>query len=862
MELRDHRVYFKNHHNSLPVPFGICADFEANTEKISGCQPSDEKSYTEKYQKHTACGFGYKVVCHYDQKYSRDLVIYRGEDCIQKFIKCMFEEVKNCQKVIREHFNKPLIMTDRDQRSFRMTKRCYICRKKYREEDVPVRDHCHVTGKYRGSAHQSCNLKLQIPAENIKIPVVFHNLKGYDSHFIINELGEFIKGEEYIPDNAYIMDEEGKMVKDESPIKIPVKVIAQNSEKYMAFYIGKHLAFIDSLAFLNSSLDKLSSNLEEDDYIYTKDYYNDPLQFNLMKRKGVYPYDYMDSFSKFNDTELPSIEEFYSQLTDTNISEDDYKHAKDVWNTFNLKNMGEYHDLYLKTDILLLVDVFESFRKTCLAYYKLDPLHYISAPGLAWDAMLKMTGINLELITDIDMQLFIEKGIRGGTSYIAHRHAEANNKYMKNFDVNKFISYILYLDANNLYGWAMSQPLPYGNFKWVESDRVIRKREGIGHIYEVDLEYPEELHDLHNDFPCAPEKIKVDDDMLSAYCREIKDKFNISSGNVNKLIPTLNDKENYVLHEENLKLYLSLGLKLKKVHRVLEFSEKPWLKPYIDFNTEKRKDAKNAFEKDFFKLMNNSVFGKTIENVRKRCDIKLETDRDHLLRLIAKPEYVGHKIFNENLVAVHMKHRFLKLDKPSYVGMCILDLSKVLMYDFHYNFIKAKYSDLAKLLFTDTDSLCYHIQTDDVYQDLDNHREMFDNSDYSKSSKFYFDNNKKVIGKMKDEAAGNIITSFVGLKSKMYSYLVELIDGVKNNKVCKGISKNVTKRELEHKDYLSCLLNSTFSKHKMKTFRSDHHVVSSYEINKISLSCFDDKRYILDDGITSYAYGHWRSLKN
>ena len=256
--------------------------------------------------------------------------------------------------------------------------------------------------------------------------------------------------------------------------------------------------------------------------------------------------------------------------------------------------------------------------------------------------------------------------------------------------------------------------------------------------------------------------------------------------------------------------------------------------------------------------MNNSVFGKTIENVRKRCDIKLETDREHLLRQVAKPEYAGHKIFNENLVAVHMKHRFLKLDKPSYVGMCILDLSKVLMYDFHYNFIKKKYGDLAKLLFTDTDSLCYHIQTDDVYQDLDNHRDMFDNSDYSKSSKFYFDENKKVIGKMKDEAAGNIIISFVGLKSKMYSYLVELIDGVKNNKVCKGISKNIIKRELEHKNYLSCLLNSTISKHKMNTIRSDHHVVSSYEINKISLSCFDDKRYILDDGITSYAYGHYK----
>ena len=210
-----------------------------------------------------------------------------------------------------------------------------------------------------------------------------------------------------------------------------------------------------------------------------------------------------------------------------------------------------------------------------------------------------------------------------------------------------------------------------------------------------------------------------------------------------------------------------------------------------------------------------------------------------------------------------MKKKFLKCDKPSYVGMCILDLSKVLMYDFHYNFIKAKYGDLAILLFTDTDSLCYLIITDDVYEDLYQSKDMFDNSDYSKSSKFFFDENKKVIGKIKDEAAGNPITSFIGLKSKMYSYKVELSDGeIKNNKACKGIKKDVVKRDIDHKDYIDCLQNNTIVKHKMKTIRSDHHVISSYEINKTSLSCFDDKRYILDDGITSYAYGHVNTLQS
>ena len=431
-------------------------------------------------------------------------------------MKCMFEEVQNCQEIIRENFNKPLKMTGEDEEAFQKATHCHICEKKYRVDDVSVRDHCHVTGKYRGSAHQTCNLKLQISAEKIKIPVVFHNLKGYDSHFIINELGEIIKKAK------------------ETEERITIKVIALNAEKYMAFYVGEHLSFIDSFQFMNSSLDKLAGNLSEDDFIYTKKYFTDPVQFNLMKRKGVFPYDYMDSFSKFNDTELPEREEFFSLLTDNNISEDDYRHAQNVWNTFNLQNMGEYNDLYLKTDILLLVDVFENFRKTCLAYYKLDPLHYITSPGLAWDAMLKMTGVYLELITDIDMQQFIEKGMRGGISTITHRYAKANNKYMKNYDHSKPSSYIMYLDANNLYGWAMSQPLPYGNFRWVYpgtvfyvrkrevGDTVIDKKKGIGHIYEVDLEYPKELHDLHNDYPCAPEKIKVTDDSFQTIAERLK----------------------------------------------------------------------------------------------------------------------------------------------------------------------------------------------------------------------------------------------------------------------------------------------------------------------------------------------------
>ena len=224
--------------------------------------------------------------------------------------------------------------------------------------------------------------------------------------------------------------------------------------------------------------------------------------------------------------------------------------------------------------------LFKSFRKTCFQYYKLDPCHYFTNPGLSWDAMLKMTNIELELMTNVDVFQFIEKRMRGGVSYIANRYGKANNKYMEEYDENAPSKYIMYLDANNLYGWAMSQYLPTGNFRWItdketnKTDLGKYKADGEkGLILEVDLEYPQELQDLHNDSPVAPEKAKVSKNMLSRYCKEIAEKYKISIGQVNKLILTLKDKKEYVLHYQNLQLYLDLGLKITKVHRVLEFDQ-------------------------------------------------------------------------------------------------------------------------------------------------------------------------------------------------------------------------------------------------------------------------------------------------
>ena len=848
MPTKDNNILkFNNFHKQQPVPFVIYADFEAITEKIHGCQQEGKKSYTEAYQKHTDCGYGYKVVCCYDDKYNKPIQLYRGENAVYKFMENMLNEVKWCKKVMKKHFNKPLKMSNEDEQEFKKSTRCHICDKKYTEEDVRVRDHCHITGVFRGSAHQDCNLKLKMKPEEIKIPVIFHNLRGYDSHFIMQKLGQIVKKHTY------------KNNKGEDK-QMNINAIPNNMEKYMAFMLGNHLTFIDSFQFMSSSLDKLVSNLPAEALKYTSERFKKE-KLSLMTRKGVYPYDYMDSFDKFNKTELPTKEEFYSILIDEHISNEDYTHAQNVWNTFKLQTMGEYHDLYLKSDILLLADVFENFRRTCIQYYKLDPCHYFTSPGLSWDAMLKMTNIKLELMTDINMFQFIEKGMRGGISYIANRYGKANNKYMKEYDEKASSKYIMYLDANNLYGWAMSQYLPTGNFRWMTEKQISKlnvarynENSEKGLILEVDLEYPKELHNLHNDYPLAAERVCVNKNMLSDYCKKIATKYNISTGLVHKLIPTLSNKEKYVLHYRNLQIYIDLGLKLKKIHRVLEFDQSPWLKQYIDFNTQKRSQAKNAFEKDFFKLMNNSVFGKTMENIRKRVDVRLITDGKKLLKMSSKPTFVCSKIFNENLVAVHKIKEVLTLNRPAYVGMCILDLSKTLMYDFHYNYIKQKYGDKAKLLFTDTDSLTYEIETENVYQDFWNDKDKFDNSDYPESSQYFSKANKKVIGKFKDEAAGMPIKEFIGLRSKMYSYKKE---DNKVEKTAKGIKKNIIKGNIKHEDYKKVLFKNEQMQHTMTTIRSERHELGSYEINKISLSCFDDKRYISENGINSLSYGHY-----
>ena len=564
---------------------------------------------------------------------------------------------------------------------------------------------------------------------------------------------------------------------------------------------------------------------------------------DLLLRKGVYPYDWVDSIDKFSEIQLPPQELFYSKLNDEGISDEDYLHAQEVWKEFNCKTFRDYHNIYNVSDVLILADVLENFRDVCNENYGIDSAHHYTAPGLAWDAALKMTKIELELLSDYDMLLMIQKEIRGGISMISNRYGVSNNKYMgDSYDPSKESTYIQYLDANNLYGWTMSKPLPTHGFEWI-SESDLENWKSMPCILEVDLDYPDSLPDEHNDYPLAPERMIIN--------------------KVEKLVPNLGNKKNYVIHYENLKQYERLGLRITKIHRGLKFEERDWLKGYIDLNTELRTKAKNDFEKDFFKLMNNSVFGKTMENIEKRVNVKLVAEREKAMKLSSDPNFESFTIFDENLIAIHMKREKLFYNKPIYLGMCILDLSKTLMYDFHYDYIRKKYGDRAKLLMTDTDSLIYEIKTDDLYYEISKDVESkFDTSEFNKnhpavvdSVKFKVGVNKKVIGMFKDETAGKQIEEFVGLRAKLYSY--KLHD--KEHKRCKGVKRNVVAKSITHKDYKNCLRTKNEQLRKMNVIRSHLHEIYTEEINKVALSADDDKRIILEDGVSALAYGHYKS---
>ncbi|KAL5267281.1 hypothetical protein ACHWQZ_G004350 [Mnemiopsis leidyi] len=812
-------------------------DFEAYIKPIPEDGASNLQA-TAKVKEHKPCGFAYKVVTPYAD-YKKSVVVYRDDgtcDVAERFILEMHEEYERLHDLIwAEEAMIPL--TSAQLQSFNSARTCYLCHQPFAAEKR-VKDHCHYTR-----------------STEKRLPILFHNFKGYDVHMLIKALA---KHEDYVGN---------------------IEIIPNSMEKYVSVRTRK-FRLIDSMQHLSAPLDKLVKNLLNrgaDNLKLTKEYINtehgdSERKFELLTRKGVYPYSYIDQVEKF-DQDLPEQHIFHNDLTNEPLSNDDYAHVQEIWNEFDMRNLGDLHDLYVVTDVLLLADVLEQYREMCWDRMGLEALCYISLPSLTFDACLKLTKKKLQIVKDIDLLQMLETGIRGGISVISHRHAVANNPLLRDFDPTVPESYLLYIDANNLYGYAMSEKVPIDEIgfvnestvaEWTTQDIIDMDASGdYSYIFEVDIEIPEEIHDQTSDYPLCPEKLEITKDMLSPKSWEMRVQRGCGRDfNSTKLAPNFFPKKAYVTHLRNLQFCLSQGAKLTKIRRVIHFRQEAWIAPYIAENTRLRQQAADEFERDYYKLLNNAFFGKTMENVRRRVKIVLVNNEKSHAWQTSKPQFKRFQIFNEELVGVELSQTNITLDKPIYVGFTVLELSKLLMYKFHYDVMKPNFPD-SVLCFTDTDSFLYHIKCSNLYSvHLNRLREHFDFSKYPEDHFLFSDENRAVVGKFKDETDSVPIREFIGLRSKCYSLLT--CTGKQKNTAA-GVKKCVKDKELNHELYrkvlkgpeMRMLSDQSLEDHfiHQMTFRSHDHTV--YTVDQYKYKFWFASTHSLSNSLkmTITAYG-------
>ncbi|XP_060860185.1 LOW QUALITY PROTEIN: uncharacterized protein LOC132937380 [Metopolophium dirhodum] len=402
----------------------------------------------------------------------------------------------------------------------------------------------------------------------------------------------------------------------------------------------------------------------------------------------------------------------------------------------------------------------------------------------------------------------------------------------------------------------MSQYMPYGGFNWIEPTLIglddLDDTSPIGRVYEVDVSYPRHLHDNHNDLPFLPQN-------------------SVPHGSkVRKLMATFEEKKNYIIHYRSLQQAIKNGLIVEKVHRVIQFNQSNWLAKYIELNTEMRKKARNDFEKDFFKLMNNAVFGKTMQSKRKEMKMELVSCERRLQKLINKSTFKHCTNYNENLNAVALENKIIKFDKPIYIGFAVLDVSKTLMYEYHYDVMQRHYGDKIKLMYTDTDSLIYHIQTDDFYADLATNHNLLDRMDTANlptDHQCYVVSRKKSPGYFSDEVYGNIITHFCALRAKSYAFNIYAgpEDEVANDRIggekikAKGIRSHVVKNHMTFEDHRKCLFgeDGVEAYKENVSIRSFNHQLMTIKTKKLTYNSYDDKRVVLEDKVNTLAHGHY-----
>lgn len=717
--------------------------------------------------------------------------------------------------------------------------------------------------------------------DKFSVTVGMHNWSGYDQSIILNSMTH------------------------RTVAGIPT-CIGGTGEKFKMVNFN-HLQFVDTMAFLKSSLDDLMSRLPAEDFFLlevevkklceARQIAYDSSMLSLLTKKGEYPYEWFDCIAKFQETALPPIEAFYSTLKSRPLSEEQYIHAQKVWSTFHCITMQDYAEIYLLVDVMGLTCVFESFRKLTQKAFHLDPAHYFSLPQLTWDAGFVKATLNeftLEYIHSVptirpfeielfnnteehtDMFLFSSQMLRGGNAMIG-----SQREWKKPEEVAGDPSTIedaAYLDMNSLYPSAMSERLPVGEFEWETDFESIN---ASPHTFicdtdwfnvdracyvECDLVVPRELHSYFSQFPLAPENTTVPHEWLSDFSLNLLEHTGRKhNSKIKKLVCTLYDKPHYRTHIALLKLYVELGCKVTHIHRLLWFKQKKWIHPFISYCVEQRSKATTKFEENFWKIMMNAFYGKTLQNQKNYVDHTFVFDQVGLLKALNSASYKSVRRLNQNCYIITHHKGQAHITSPIIVGNAVLEISKVFMYSFWYKTLGPLFGwKNLTLLMTDTDSLLFVMRGKKMYDMINENEQfkaMFDFSELPESHPLYDAKNRKLLRFFKDECKGHPLIKFCGLAAKMYAYICFYLDTLKETTkiTAKGISEAVRKQHLTYDCYMKALGDAQHlppAPPKYATIRigSKNNQLFSMRIMKDGLFAGDTKRYLVDYR-TSHPFG-------
>ena len=589
-------------------------------------------------------------------------------------------------------------------------------------------------------------------------------------------------------------------------------IIAKSSENYISVKIGC-LKFLDSYRFLDASLDKLSTTLTSFPSLDSNG-----MEDDLFTRKLAYPYEKVKTIESFYKPLKLGREDYFSTLKQSYPDFEEIIRTQAIIVKNKITNLIELTMLYLKNDVGLLTDIFQNYIDTCKKAYGINPLYSYSTPSFTWKAGLKMTGVKLDYITDDELRLLLENNMRGGPKSCM------GSRYVKRGERK-----IVYEDMNNLYGWSMSQYLPTGDFREIEVTRSSVKRilrtpdnDERGFLEECDLEYPSSIHEITKYFPFLPDKKTIKIENFSPYMTINKpEKYKPTE----KLIMDQTNKQRYFLHYRDLKFCIRHGIRILNVHTVYKLKQSLWLAKYIKYNTEQRSKAKTDFEKHFYKLMNNSFYGKTIENIRKRLNLDLieKSDTHRILNRQSKLSFDDKIVEYEKISLYSFNKESIKFTKPIYVGFCVLELSKLLMYEWYYDKMQPYFGeDNLELHYLDTDSFIFSFKPiKSLIEDLKFFKEDFDFTDLDPSHVLYSKDNKKVIGKVKLVTSLELdLDEAVFLRSKSYSLNIK-----QNSSHCKhkGVQDH-NKYTLE--DYKYCLENNEIKYGVNYSLKSNKHEIT------------------------------------